>query len=118
MQTTEFGRLTEINVRDLWPHEQYDFSNWLAKSENIELLNDILGLTLVDIDKEVYVGAYRCDLVAKDETTGLRIIIENQLETSDHNHLGQIITYASGLDAKVVVWIVKEAREEHRSAIE
>ncbi len=74
MQTTEFGRLTEINVRDLWPHEQYDFSNWLAKSENIELLNDILGLTLVDIDKEVYVGAYRCDLVAKDETTGLRII--------------------------------------------
>lgn len=118
MQTTEFGRLTEINVRDLWPHEQYDFSNWLAKSENIELLNDILGLTLVDINKEVYVGAYRCDLVAKDETTGLRIIIENQLETSDHNHLGQIITYASGLDAKVVVWIVKEAREEHRSAIE
>lgn len=118
MQTTEFGRLTEINVRDLWPHEQYDFSNWLAKSENIELLNAILGLTLVDIDKEVYVGAYRCDLVAKDETTGLRIIIENQLETSDHNHLGQIIAYASGLDAKVVVWIVKEAREEHRSAIE
>ena len=53
MQTTEFGRLTEINVRDLWPHEQYDFSNWLAKSENIELLNDILGLTLVDIDMEV-----------------------------------------------------------------
>ena len=74
MQTTEFGRLTEINVRDLWPHEQYDFSNWLAKSDNIELLNDILGLTLVDIDKEVYVGAYRCDLVAKDVTTGLRII--------------------------------------------
>lgn len=118
MQKPEFGRLTEINVRDLWPHEQYDFSNWLAKSENIELLNDILGLTLVDIDKEVYVGAYRCDLVAKDETSGLRIIIENQLETSDHNHLGQIITYASGLDAKVIVWIVKEAREEHRSAIE
>ena len=57
-------------------------------------------------------------MVAKDETSGLRIIIENQLETSDHNHLGQIITYASGLDAKVIVWIVKEAREEHRSAIE
>ena len=63
-------------------------------------------------------GAYRCDLVARDETTGTKVIIENQLESTNHDHLGKIITYASGLDAKVVVWIVKEAREEHRSAIE
>ena len=114
----ELGRLKEVDVRELWHHEQYDFSNWLAKEQNIEYLSEILGLTLTDIDKEVYVGSYRCDLVAKDEATGIKVIIENQLECSNHDHLGKIITYASGLDAKVVVWIVKEAREEHRSAIE
>jgi len=113
-----FGRLEQINIRELWTHEQYHFSTWLSKEENIELLNDTLGLTLTEISTEVFVGSYRCDLVAKDETTGIRVIIENQLEATDHDHLGKIIAYASGLDAQVVVWIVKEAREEHRSAIE
>lgn len=112
------GKFVEVDIRDLWKHEQYDFSEWLSKEENIENLNDILGLTLVDISKEAYVGSYRCDIFAKDETTGTKVIIENQLETSNHDHLGKIITYASGLDAKVVVWIVKQAKEEHRSAIE
>ena len=118
MSTLKLGRLEEVDVRKLWSHEQYDFSNWLAKEENIDLLNEALGLTLVDIEKEVFVGSYRCDIVANDETTGERIIIENQLEQSNHDHLGKVITYASGLDAKVIVWIVKEAREEHRSAVE
>lgn len=114
----KLGRLEAVDVRELWNHEQYDFSNWLAKDENIELLNEVLGLTLVDIEKEVFVGSYRCDLVASDETTNQKVIIENQLESSNHDHLGKIVTYASGLDANVIVWIVKEAREEHRSAIE
>ena len=114
----KLGRLEEVNIRELWEHEQYNFSNWLAKDENIELLNETVGLTLTDIDKEVYVGSYRCDLVAVDETTGIKVIIENQLEATNHDHLGKIITYASGLDANVVIWIVKEAREEHKSAIE
>ncbi len=112
------GKLTEVDVRELWAHEQYDFSNWLAKEANLEYLNDILGLTLTDVDKEVYVGPYRCDLVAKDETSGILVIVENQLEGTNHDHLGKIITYASGLNAKVMVWIVKEAKEEHRAAIE
>ncbi|HRR78257.1 MAG TPA: DUF4268 domain-containing protein [Ruminococcus sp.] len=114
----KIGKLQEVNIRDLWKHEQYDFSAWLSQSENIELLNEKIGLTLVDINTEAYVGAYRCDIVAVDETTGIKVIIENQLENSNHDHLGKIITYASGLDAKVIVWIVKEARDEHRSAIE
>lgn len=114
----KFGKLKEVNVRELWRHEQYDFSEWLAKSDNIELLSNDLGLTLTDIEKEIFVGSYRCDLVAKDETTGIKVIIENQLESTNHDHLGKIITYASGLGAEVIVWIVKEAREEHRSAIE
>lgn len=112
------GKLKEVDVRELWKHEQYDFSNWLAKTENLEYLNDILGLTLTDVNKEVYVGPYRCDLVAKDETTDATVIIENQLDATNHDHLGKIITYASGLKAKVIVWIVKEAKEEHRAAIE
>ncbi len=118
MKYERFERLEEVNIRDLWKHEQYDFSDWLSKEENIEMLGDEVGLTLTDINREVYVGSYRCDLVAKDEATGIKVVIENQLEATNHDHLGKIITYASGLDANVVIWIVKEAREEHRSAIE
>ena len=114
----KIGTLIEVDIRDLWKHEQYDFSNWIAKEENTAYLNDILGLTLVDMNKEAYVGSYRCDLIAVDETDGTKVIIENQLEASNHDHLGKIITYASGLDAQVIVWIVKQAREEHRSAVE
>jgi len=112
------GKLQEVDIRKLWKHEQYDFSEWLSKEENIDLLNEVLGLTLVDVTKEAYVGSYRCDLVAIDESTGTKVIIENQLEQSNHDHLGKIITYASGLDAEVIVWIVKNAKEEHKSAIE
>lgn len=115
---TAIGKLKEIDVRKLWQHEQYDFSSWLAKESNIEYLNDILGLTLSEIDKEVFVGPYRCDIVARDETTSDIVIIENQLESTNHDHLGKIITYAAGLNAKYIVWIVKEAKEEHRAAIE
>lgn len=114
----KLGKLTEVDIRELWKHEQYDFSEWLSKEDNIEMLSDEIGLTLTDVNKEVFVGSYRCDLVTKDETTGIKVIIENQLEATNHDHLGKIITYASGLDANVVIWIVKEAREEHRSAVE
>lgn len=112
------GKLKEVDIRNLWKHEQYDFSEWLSQSENIKILDDVLGLTLTDITKEAYVGSYRCDIFAKDESSGIKVIIENQLEASNHDHLGKIITYASGLDAEVIVWIVKQAKEEHRSAIE
>lgn len=112
------GKLQEVHLRELWSHEQHDFSEWLASEENLDLLNDALGLTLTDVQTEAFVGSYRADLVAKDETSNLTVVIENQLESTDHDHLGKIITYASGLDADVVVWIVKNAREEHRSAIE
>lgn len=111
-------RLIEVDIRELWKHEQLDFSKWLAQKENIKLLDDIIGLSLIDVTQETYVGSYRCDIVATDEISGDKVIIENQLESSDHDHLGKIITYASGLGAKVAVWIVKQAREEHRSAIE
>ncbi len=118
MATIKLGKLKEVDIRKLWNHEQYDFSDWLSLPDNLELINEAIGITLTDVEKEVFVGTYRCNLVGEDETTGDKVIIENQLEASNHDHLGKIITYASGLDAKVIVWIVKEAREEHRSAIE
>ena len=114
----KLGKLKEIDIRTVWAHEQYDFSKWLATEENIKELGDVLNLSLTEIETEKFVGSYRCDIVCKDEITGKSVLIENQLEPTNHDHLGKIITYASGLDASVVVWVVASAREEHASAIE
>lgn len=114
----KLGKLQEVDIRTVWPHEQYDFSKWLAEDENIKELGDTLNLSLTDIETEKFVGNYRCDILCKDEITGKMVLIENQLEPTNHDHLGKIITYASGLDAAVVVWIVSSARAEHASAIE
>lgn len=115
----KIGKLENVPIRDLWEHEQYDFSAWLSKEENLSILGDDLGISFTDIETERFVGSYRCDIVAKnDNNKDEIIIIENQLERSNHDHLGKIITYASGLNAPTIIWIVKEARSEHRSAIE
>ena len=114
----KLGRLQEVDIRTVWKHEQYDFSKWLATEENIQELGDTLNLSLTDVETEKFVGNYRCDIICKDELTGKMVLIENQLEPTNHDHLGKIITYASGLDAAVVVWIVSSARDEHASAIE
>lgn len=118
MDKNNLGKLEEVKIRSIWEHEQHDFSSWLAVEENIIELGSILNLSLTDIQTEQFVGNYRCDIICKDEITGKNVLIENQLEPSNHDHLGKIITYASGLDASVVVWIVESAREEHASAIE
>lgn len=114
----KLGQLKEVDIRKVWTHEQYDFSKWLAAEENIQVLGDELNLSLTDIETEKFVGSYRCDIICKDEITGKSVLIENQLESTNHDHLGKIITYASGLDASVVVWVVASARDEHASAIE
>lgn len=114
----KLGKLEEVDIRKVWTHEQYDFSKWLATEENIKELGDALNLSLTDVETEKFVGNYRCDILCKDEITGKMVLIENQLEPTNHDHLGKIITYASGLDAAVVVWIVASARDEHASAIE
>ena len=114
----KLGKLVEVDIREVWPHEQYDFSKWLATEDNIKELGDTLNLSLTDVETEKFVGNYRCDILCKDEITGKMVLIENQLEPTNHDHLGKIITYASGLDAAVVVWIVASARNEHASAIE
>lgn len=114
----KLGQLTEVDIRKVWNHEQYDFSKWLSDEDNIQILGNTLNLSLTDVETEKFVGNYRCDILCKDEITGKAVLIENQLEPTNHDHLGKIITYSSGLDASVVVWIVSSAREEHSSAIE
>lgn len=118
MAYEELGELIEIDVRDVWKHEQYDFSKWLSQEKSIKKLGNLLNLSLTDVETEKFVGSYRCDIICKDELTGKTVLIENQLEQTNHDHLGKIITYASGLDAAVVVWIVSSVKEEHASAIE
>lgn len=114
----ELSKLEEIkDLRKIWPKEDIDFTRWLAKEENINLLGDTCGINIVVEKVEESVGPYRCDIYAKD-TANNKIIIENQLEKTDHDHLGKLITYASGKDAKTVIWIAKDTIEQHRQAIE
>ena len=111
------GTLTEIkDLREVWPHEAHDFTPWLAK--NIGVLSDTVGIDISIEETESSVGDFNVDIFATDADTGRRVIIENQLEETDHDHLGKLITYASGKAADLVIWIVRKARPEHTAAIE
>ena len=116
---TKLGELVEVkDLRTVWPNEAADFTPWLAKEKNIARLGDTIGVEITDVETESGVGAFSVDIFATEDGTGRRIIIENQLEDTNHDHLGKLITYAAGKDASIIIWIVKNAREEHRAAIE
>ena len=113
------GKLTKVeDLRTVWKHEAMDFTRWLAEPNNMALLSEAIGLDIATVQVEDNVGDFNVDIFAIDETSGKKIIIENQLEKTNHDHLGKIITYASGKDANYIVWIVKKARNEHRQAID
>lgn len=113
------SRLEEIkDLRTVWPDEARDFTPWLSKDDNIALLADAVGLDITVDETESSVGDFNVDIFASETGTERKIIIENQLEETNHKHLGQLITYASGKSAEVIIWVVKKAREEHKSAIE
>ena len=115
----KLGKLEQItDLRSVWKHEAKDFTPWLAKEENLEILSEAVGIDIVVEEQESNVGDFSVDLFATEEGTGRRIIIENQLEETNHDHLGKIITYASGKEAEVIIWIVRKARDEHKQAIE
>lgn len=111
------GRLKRVNLREIWKHEERDFSAWLSKPENLELLSEEIGISISNPATETGVGSFSADIVAEEEDSGRKILIENQLEASNHDHLGKLFTYGAGLDAEIIVWIVKSAREEHEQAI-
>lgn len=113
------GRLKAVELREAWTDEARDFTPWLAQPENLNALSEAIEDVELELEgTEVPVGTYKCDIVATDGFTKGRVVIENQLDKTDHKHLGQIITYASGLNAKTIIWIAREIVDEHRQAID
>jgi hypothetical protein len=108
------GRIERVPLREVWKHEAHNLTTWLE--ENVDIMNDVCGLTLVSARREQAAGAFNVDLVAQDES-GRTVIIENQLERSNHDHLGKLITYTAMTDAQAAVWVVSDPRPEHVRAI-
>ncbi|MEA3377750.1 MAG: DUF4268 domain-containing protein [Chloroflexota bacterium] len=108
------GRLKPVPLRELWPNEAYDFTTWLAK--NLDLVSEALGMDLSLLEQEASAGTFSADILAED-ASGDTVVIENQLERTDHDHLGKLITYLSNLDARAAIWITSEPRPEHEKAI-
>ena len=108
------GKIEKVPLREIWKHEAMDFTKWLQA--NTDVLNDVVDLQLTNVEREKSTGNFNVDLIAEDES-GNVIIIENQLEKSNHDHLGKIITYLSSMGAAKAIWIVAEPRQEHINAI-
>lgn len=108
------GKLKRVKLRDVWRHEAKDFTAWLE--DNIEVLSESVDFNLSSVEREKSAGDFNVDLVGEDDS-GSIVIIENQLDKSNHDHLGKVITYLSNLDAKAAIWIVSEPRPEHVRAI-
>lgn len=107
-------KITRIPLREAFKHEAFDFTKWLQ--DNLDVLNDCTDLGLSNVEREKAAGDFSVDLVAEDES-GSKVIIENQLERSNHDHLGKLITYLVAMEARAAVWIVSDPRPEHVSAI-
>ncbi len=114
----DLDELKKVDLRKVWPHEALDFTKWLAEDDSLAMLSDAVGIELELIETESSVGSFNVDIYAQESGTGRKVIIENQLEDTNHDHLGKVITYAAGKDAEVVIWVVARARDEHRQAIE
>lgn len=114
--TTSLSRLEPVDPRDVWPSEAHDFTPWLLA--NAQALSEAVGMDLNLEAAEHPIGGFSLDLIGVDTATGDRVIVENQLEVSDHSHLGQILTYAGGTDPANVLWLATSFREEHRAALE
>jgi hypothetical protein len=114
----QLGRLERVDLREIWDDEAKSFTPWLARPENIALLGDTIGIELEVEAQEKDVGPFRADILCKDTANNHWVLIENQLERTDHSHLGQLITYAAGLNAVTVVWIADRFTDEHRAALD
>ena len=111
----DFAELKDVGLRTVWRDEAQDFTPWLA--ENLGRLSRAIGIPLEHEGSEVQVGQFSADIVARNPVDRSRVLIENQLEGSDHKHLGQILTYLAGVQAQTVVWVARDFEEAHRSAI-
>ena len=118
MNADKLGTLEAVDLRTVWTDEAREFTPWLSRPENLARLSQALDLELELEGTEIFVGPFKADLLANETGTNSKVIIESQLERTNHDHLGKIITYASGLRAKTIIWIAKEFTEEHRQAID
>lgn len=118
MPTQPLGKLTKVPLRDYWKDEARDLTQWLAEPDNLRLLSNTLEMELELEGTEVNVGPFKADIVANDLFSDSKVVIENQLEKTNHDHLGKILTYASGLNARVMIWVAREFTEEHRRALD
>lgn len=112
------GRLERVDLRKIWSSESSDFTPWLAREDNLKLLGETVGIELELEAQEKNIGPFRADILCKDTATDSWVLIENQLERTDHCHLGQLLTYAAGLSAVTVVWVAERFTEEHRAALD
>lgn len=118
MSIKPLGRLQKVELREAWNSESGDFTPWLAKEENLSLLGEAIGIELELESQEKEVGLFRADILCKDTANDNWVLIENQLERTDHIHLGQLLTYAAGLNAVTIVWIAQRFTAEHRAALD
>lgn len=114
----KLGQLEQLNLEAIWPNEAQDFTPWLAREENLRLLGEELGLSLERATEEVPVGPFVADILCRDMADGSWVVIENQIKRTDHGHLGQLLTYAAGLDAKAIVWVAASFTDQHRAALD
>jgi hypothetical protein len=117
-QIPKLSRMESVSLREAWGNEANDFTPWLAKPENITLLGEAIGIELEVDSQEKGVGPFRADILCRDTSSNHHVVIENQLERTDHNHLGQLLTYAAGLEATTVVWVAAHFTDEHRAALD
>ena len=118
MVAIQLGRLERHDLRNAWSKEAADFTPWLAQPENLSLLGETLGMELELEAQEKSVGPFRADILCRDVGNDHWVLIENQLERTNHGHLGQLLTYASGLEAVTIVWIAAQFTEEHRATLD
>ncbi len=117
----ELGRLEPVDLRTCWENEATSFTPWLASESNLTLLGEVVGMDLELAGQEQWVGPFRADILCKNMVPGAEsewVLIENQLERTDHSHLGQLLTYAAGLHACTLIWIARQFTEEHRAALD
>jgi hypothetical protein len=111
-----FGRLEAVQLRKYWRDEARDFTPWLAREENLTLLGEAIGMNLERVAVEQYIGPFRADIIAREED--VEVIIENQLDATDHKHLGQLMVYAANRGSGVIVWITRQVTDEYRKVID
>ncbi|MCY3558059.1 MAG: hypothetical protein OXH13_05375 [Chloroflexi bacterium] len=112
----DIGTFKSVDVRAIWPNEASDFTPWLA--EHMDLLGEALGLDLEVERMEASVGPFSLDILARDPGSDRKVVVENQLEATDHDHLGKLLTYAAYFKAHVIVWLAREFRPEHRAVFD